>query len=165
MAKWQRSFFQPVLPLGEDGRRVTGSKEHIALSRMAAGEGMVLLKNKGILPLASDTKKLNVFGWDSTNPLYGGTGSGSSDSSTAISILQSLKDAGYETNESLTKMYTDYREDRPTIAMAEQDWTLPEPTKEYYTDSLMNEAKEFSDTAVVVIGRSGGEGADLPTDQ
>ena len=45
MAKWQRSFFQPVLPLGEDGRRVTGSKEHIALSRMAAGEGMVLLKN------------------------------------------------------------------------------------------------------------------------
>ena len=59
-------------------------------------EGMVLLKNKGILPLASDTKKLNVFGWDSTNPLYGGTGSGSSDSSTAISILQSLKDAGYD---------------------------------------------------------------------
>ena len=40
MAKWQRSFFQPVLPLGEDGRRVTGSKEHIVLSRMAAGEGM-----------------------------------------------------------------------------------------------------------------------------
>ena len=37
MAKWQRSFFQPVLPLGEDGRKVTGSKEHIALSRMAAG--------------------------------------------------------------------------------------------------------------------------------
>ena len=48
MAKWQRSFFQPVLPLGEDGRRVTGSKEHIALSRMAAGEGMVLLKNEKI---------------------------------------------------------------------------------------------------------------------
>lgn len=46
MAKWQRSFFQPVLPLGEDGRRVTGSKEHIVLSRMAAGEGMVLLKTR-----------------------------------------------------------------------------------------------------------------------
>ena len=127
-------------------------------------EGMVLLKNDGILPLASDTKKLNVFGWDSTNPLYGGTGSGSSDSSTAVGILQSLKDAGYKTNKSLTKMYTDYRKDRPTIAMAEQDWTLPEPTKDYYTDSLMKEAKDYSDTAVVVIGRSGGEGADLPTD-
>ena len=64
-----------------------------ATIQKVAEEGMVLLKNKGILPLASDTKKLNVFGWDSTNPLYGGTGSGSSDSSTAISILQSLKDA------------------------------------------------------------------------
>ena len=151
-----------------NAKKVELSKETTEQSRKTiqkvGEEGMVLLKNKGILPLASDTKKLNVFGWDSTNPLYGGTGSGSSDSSTAISILQSLKDAGYETNESLTKMYTDYREDRPTIAMAEQDWTLPEPTKEYYTDSLMNEAKEFSDTAVVVIGRSGGEGADLPTD-
>ena len=151
-----------------NAKKVELSKETTEQSRetiqKVGEEGMVLLKNKGILPLASDTKKLNVFGWDSTNPLYGGTGSGSSDSSTAISILQSLKDAGYETNESLTKMYTDYREDRPTIAMAEQDWTLPEPTKEYYTDSLMNEAKEFSDTAVVVIGRSGGEGADLPTD-
>lgn len=135
-----------------------------ATIQKVAEEGMVLLKNDGILPLSSDTKKLNVFGWDSTNPLFGGTGSGSSDSSTAIGILQSLKDAGYETNESLTKMYTDYRADRPTIAMAQQDWTLPEPTKEYYTDSLMDEAKEYSDTAVVVIGRSGGEGADLPTD-
>ena len=56
MAKWQRSFFQPVLPLGEDGRKVTGSKEHIALSRMAAGEGMVLLKNeKNTLPLQKGT--------------------------------------------------------------------------------------------------------------
>ena len=57
MVKWQRSFFQPVLPLGEDGRRVTGSKEHIALSRMAAGEGMVLLKNeKNTLPIRKGTK-------------------------------------------------------------------------------------------------------------
>lgn len=86
-----------------------------ATIQKVAEEGMVLLKNDGILPLSSDTKKLNVFGWDSTNPLFGGTGSGSSDSSTAIGILQSLKDAGYETNESLTKMYTDYRADRPQL--------------------------------------------------
>ena len=64
-----------------------------ATIQKVAEEGMVLLKNDGILPLSSDTKKLNVFGWDSTNPLFGGTGSGSSDSSTAIGILQSLKDA------------------------------------------------------------------------
>ena len=86
-------------------------------------EGTVLLKNNG----------LNVFGWDSTNPLFGGTGSGSSDASTAVGILQSLQDAGYATNETLTKLYTDYRDTRPTIAMSSQDWTLPEPTVDAYT--------------------------------
>lgn len=127
-------------------------------------EGTVLLKNNGLLPLSSDVNSLNVFGWDSTNPLFGGTGSGSSDASTAVGILQSLQDAGYATNETLTKLYTDYRDTRPTIAMSSQDWTLPEPTVDAYTDDIMTEAKEFSDTAVIVIGRSGGEGADLPMD-
>lgn len=148
--------------------KVELSEDTVAQSRetikKVGEEGMVLLKNNGVLPLSSDVKQLNVFGWDSTNPLFGGTGSGSSDASTAIGIIQSLKDAGYKTNETLTKMYTDYRADRPVIAMGEQDWTLPEPTEEYYTDDLMQNAKNFSDKAVVVIGRSGGEGADLPTD-
>ena len=127
-------------------------------------EGIVMLKNDGLLPLSEDTKALNVFGWASTNPIFGGTGSGSSDASTAVGILGSLKSAGYETNQTLTDMYTAYRADRPTVAMQTQDWTLPEPTVEAYTDEIMNGAKDFSDTAVIVIGRSGGEGADLPTD-
>lgn len=127
-------------------------------------EGFVLAKNEGILPLAEDVKNLNVFGWNSTNPLFGGTGSGSSDSSSAVGILQSLEDAGYSLNDELIQMYKDYRADRPTIAMGQQDWTLPEPTVDAYTDELMESAKEFSDTAVIVIGRSGGEGADLPHD-
>ena len=46
MGKWQRMNFQPCLPLGRDGKRVTGCREHIELSRKAAGEGMVLLKNE-----------------------------------------------------------------------------------------------------------------------
>ena len=61
-------------------------------------------------------------------------------------------------------MYTEYRADRPVISMNAQDWTLPEPTVDAYTDTIMDEAKSFSDTAVIVIGRSGGENADLPTD-
>ena len=76
-------------------------------------EGMVLVKNNGLLPLSNDVDSMNVFGWASTNPIYGGTGSGSADTSSVVSILQSLSDAGYKTNESLTKMYTDYRADRP----------------------------------------------------
>lgn len=127
-------------------------------------EGVVLLKNDGLLPLGSDVKKLNVFGWASTNPIYGGTGSGSSSSADAVSILQSLQNAGYETNEGLSGMYVEYRADRPTIAMASQDWTVPEPPVSVYNDNLINATKEFADTAVIVIGRSGGEGADLPTD-
>lgn len=140
---------------------VAQSKETV---KKVGQEGLVLVKNNGLLPLASETKALNVFGWDSTNPILGGTGSGASDSSTATGILQSLQDAGYETNKTLTDMYTEYRADRPVISMNAQDWTLPEPTVDAYTDTIMDEAKSFSDTAVLVIGRSGGENADLPTD-
>ena len=147
--------------------KVELSEETVAQSKATVQkvgeEGMVLLKNDGTLPLASG-EKLNVFGWASTNPLYGGTSSGSSDSSTAVSILQSLKDAGFEVNDGLTSLYTQYRTDRPTIAMASQDWTIPEPPVSCYNDNLMAATKEFADTAVIVIGRSGGEGADLPTD-
>ncbi len=127
-------------------------------------EGLVLVKNNGLLPLASDTTNLNVFGWGSTNPIFGGTGSGSSDGSSAVGILKSLADAGYNTNTELTDLYKNYRADRPTVAMQAQDWTLPEPTVDAYTDAVMSQATSFSDTAVVVISRSGGEGADLPTD-
>ena len=127
-------------------------------------EGMVLVENNGLLPLSCDVTKLNVFGWGSTNPIFGGTGSGSSDGSTAIGILQSLANAGYTTNADLTKLYTDYRADRPSVAMQEQDWTLPEPTADAYTDAVISQATGFSDVAVVVLSRSGGEGADLPTD-
>lgn len=62
MEKWTRAFYQPVLPMGEDGRRVTASKEHIALSKDAAKEGMVLLKNQNqVLPLAKGSK-VALFG-------------------------------------------------------------------------------------------------------
>lgn len=131
-------------------------------------EGMVLLKNSNqLLPLSSDTRKLNVFGWASIAPILGGTGSGASKTLKSIGILQSLQDAGYETNETLTKLYTDFRANRnlPTTGVASvTEWTLPEPTVDYYTAELMEEAENFSDTAVIVLGRSGGEGQDLPRD-
>ena len=139
---------------------VSASKDVI---KRVGEEGLVLVENNGLLPL-KDVTAVNVFGWGSTNPILGGTGSGSSDGSTAVGILQSLKDAGFATNEELTKLYTDYRADRPTIAMAAQDWTLPEPTVEAYTADVMSQAKGFSDVALIVISRSGGEGADLPVD-
>ena len=139
---------------------VNKSKEVI---KKVGEEGLVLVENNGLLPL-KDVSAVNVFGWGSTNPILGGTGSGSSDGSTAVGILQSLKDAGFATNEELSKLYTDYRADRPSVGMNDQDWTLPEPTVEAYTADVMSQAKGFSDVALIVISRSGGEGADLPVD-
>ncbi|SHI76280.1 beta-glucosidase [Butyrivibrio fibrisolvens DSM 3071] len=126
-------------------------------------EGIALLENDDdILPMAKGDK-LNVFGWASINPILGGAGSGALNNAYATTdILQSLKDAGIETNAELTQFYTEYKADRPEVGMWAQDWTLPEPNVSLYTDSLISNAKEFSDTAMIVISRSGGEGADLP---
>ena len=140
------------------------SDESTALVQEIAEEGIVLLKNDGTLTLAADSN-LNVFGWASTNPCYGGTGSGAlSDAYPTVSLLQGLEDAGFNLNTELSDFYTAYRADRPEVGMWAQDWTLPEPTADSYTDEMMANAKEFSDTAMVVITRVGGEGADLPTD-
>ena len=126
-------------------------------------EGITLLQNNdGNLPLKNT--KVNVFGWGSTNPIYGGTGSGSMSASyPTTSLLDGMKEAGLETNEELSKLYTDYRADRPVVGMFEQDWTLPELPAADYPQEVIDSAKEFSDEAVIVISRSGGEGADLPT--
>ena len=128
-------------------------------------DGVVLAKDEdGILPVASGSK-LNVFGWASTNPCYGGTGSGALNTAYPVTdLLTGLHDAGIETNEELSKFYSDYKADRPSVGMVAQDWTLPEPNVSLYTDEMMENAKAFSDTAMVVITRVGGEGADLPTD-
>lgn len=140
------------------------SAEATELCAEIAEEGIVLLKNENLLPLAGNSN-LNVFGWGSTNPCYGGTGSGSlSDAYETTSLLQGLTNAGFALNTELSDFYTAFRADRPEVGMWSQDWTLPEPTADSYTDELMTNAKEFSDTAMIVITRVGGEGADLPTD-
>lgn len=142
--------------------------EHVENSRRiveeVTNEGVILTKNTdAFLPIAP--QKINVFGWASTNPIYGGTGSGTVDTATAVGILQGLENAGFETNEELSKLYTDYRADRPAISINEgQDWTLPEIPAADYPAGVLENAKNFSDTAVIVISRTGGEGADLPHD-
>ena len=134
------------------------------LAKEVQSEAITLLKNEDSnLPLSS--KKVNVFGWGSTNPVYGGTGSGSmSDQYDTVSMLDGMKEAGIETNSELSQLYTDYRADRPTVGMFAQDWTLPEVPAAQYTDELISNAKDFSDEAIITITRVGGEGADLPMD-
>lgn len=128
-----------------------------------ADEGIVLLKNEDNLLPMTDNKNLNVFGWASTNPVYGGTGSGAlSDSYEIVNLTSGLENAGFTLNTELSDFYTDYRADRPVVGMWEQEWTLPEPPADQYSDELMNNAKEFSDTAMIVFSRPGGEHIDLP---
>ena len=134
------------------------------LAKEVQSEAITMLKNDDSnLPLSN--KKVNVFGWGSTNPVYGGTGSGSmSKQYKTVSPLDGMKQAGLKTNTELSKLYTDYRKDRPEVGMFAQDWTLPEVPAKQYSDKLVSDAKDFSDEAVVVLTRVGGEGADLPTD-
>ena len=159
MAKWQRSFFQPVLPLGEDGRRVTGSKEHIALSRMAAGEGMVLLKNeKNTLPIRRGTK-VALFGKGTVDYVKGGGGSGDVTVEYIRNLYEGMKikeDEGkVEVFDKLAKYY------EKDIQKQYADGAVPGMTVEpELLDELLNEAREYTDTAVITICRFSGEGWD-----
>ena len=77
------------------------SNEATKLVEKIAEEGIVLLKNEDNMLPMENNKKLNVFGWASTNPCYGGTGSGSlSDAYETVSLLQGLENAGFELNQS-----------------------------------------------------------------
>lgn len=137
------------------------SKETV---QKTAEEGIVLAQNNNqVLPITT-TKKLNVFGWASTNPIYGGSGSGASDASSSVSMLQGLENAGFELNENLTDFYTNYADTRPEAGTSVQDYTLPEPTADSYSEDMIAEAKAYSDYAVVVLARVSGECFDLPTD-
>ena len=130
-----------------------------------AGEGMVLLKNDGMLPLTQQ-KNLNLFGWASINPVYGGAGSGSiNDLWPIVSLEEGLQNAGFTLNTELHDFYASYTSSRPKMSESKQAWTLPEPIADMYTDEMMNNAKNFSDVAVIVIARIGGEGYnDMPKD-
>ena len=128
-------------------------------------DGIVLLKNESLLPL-NETKKLNIFGWESINPAYGGAGSGGiNDLYDIVSLNQGLENAGFSINQELVDFYNNYGADNPEMSIQKQSWTLPEPPVDTYNDELIKSAKEYSDVAVVVLSRKAGEGHnDIPMD-
>ena len=128
-------------------------------------EGIVLLENEGMLPL-SGTQKLNLFGWEAVNPAYGGAGSGGiNDLYEIVSLVQGLQNAGFTVNQELLDFYDSYGTDKPEMSIQKQSWTLPEPPVSAYPEGLIQDAKEFSDVAAIVISRKAGEGHnDIPMD-
>ena len=128
-------------------------------------DGIVLLKNESLLPL-NETKKLNIFGWESINPAYGGAGSGGiNDLYDIVSLNQGLENAGFSINQELVDFYNNYGADNPEMSIQKQSWTLPEPPVDTYSDKLIKNAIDYSDVAVVVLSRKAGEGHnDIPMD-
>ena len=132
-------------------------------------EGIVLLENKdNALPLNTEKNaKVNVFGQSSTAIVYGGAGSGASDETDNVTLQEGLKQAGFEVNDDLTQFYEDHKTKKKgqnVFNLKGGDYNINEPATSEYSDKLISDAKKFSDTAIVVFSRNGGEGGDLPMD-
>ena len=157
------TYFAPSY--ADDAKIADAEKVSKKLVTEIQREGSVLLENKdNTLPL-KDTKKLNVFGISSVAITYGGSGSGSADESRNVNLQQGLEDAGFEVNSDLSDFYKKNlpkKEGGNVFSLNGGDYNIYEPTQDKYSEELVNSAKEFSDTALVVISRNGGEGADLP---
>lgn len=134
---------------------------HAKVSRMAAADGMVLLKNDGdVLPL-SVNKRVALFGNTSYNPIAGGTGSGDVNKAYNVSIAEGFNTMGYKVQETLAKTYREYLADAKTKQPKPKNFfMLPPPIPEMdVTDIVLKEAAG-ADEAVITIGRNAGEGAD-----
>lgn len=129
-------------------------------------EGAVLLKNSNqVLPLTSD--KVNIFGWGSVSPIYAGTGSGGGNEKDNINLQQGLRNAGLTVNDELTEFYggLDFeRVNAGPLTGFQPDLHVYEADITDYSDTLLDNAVAFSDTAIVMISRSGGEASDIVTD-
>lgn len=132
-----------------------------------ANQGMVLIKNENnTLPLdtSSGNTKINLLGYRAYDPIYSGSGSANTSSENAIDVKTALEDAGFEVNPACLDegVYEAKEEEEKDIGFTEASFTLEEKSLDEYTGEASFEAmKEYSDTAIVVIGRTGGEGKDL----
>lgn len=157
MERWARANYQPFLPMGENGTRVTASKEHIALSLEAAKEGMVLLKNEGnALPLAKGSR-IALFGKGTFDYVKGGGGSGDVTVSYTRNLYEGFQELGDQVNiqEELAEFY------RQEVQKQYKEGKAPGMTVEpECPEELIRKAKAFTDTAVISICRFSGEGWD-----
>lgn len=153
------------LAMGDGTVSAETNAESARIAEDIMEEGIVLLENEGLLPL-SGTKNLNLFGWESINPAYGGAGSGGiNDLYEVVSLVKGLENAGFAVNQELVDFYHGYGADKPEMSIQKQSWTLPEPPVSAYPQELIQEAREFSGVAAIVISRKAGEGHnDIPMD-
>jgi beta-glucosidase len=162
MNKWQRSRYLPNLPLGENGERVTASEAHRKLSKDAAKEGMVLLKNnQNVLPLSKGSK-VALFGKGCFDYVKGGGGSGDVTVEYVIDLYNGLKALKERVRifEELSDFY------RQNVKSQYAGGAVPGMTVEpAVPEDLLLKARAFTDTAIISISRFSGEGWDRKSDQ
>ncbi len=156
MEKWARIKYQPCLPLGDNNSKITGCKKHIQLSREAACEGTVLLKNNNdVLPLKKGTK-VAIFGKAQIDYVKGGGGSGDVFCEYVRNIYDGLKlKNGIEVFDALSLYYKDYVE-----TAYKNSQTNGRLTEAEIPEALLKSAVEFTDTAIITINRYSEEGHD-----
>lgn len=165
MDKWARINYQPCIPIGENNSKITGCEKHIALSRRAATEGIVLLKNNNTALPLKEGARVAVFGNAQFDYIKGGGGSGDVHSEYVINIYDGIKTKkSIEVFEPLSLYYKEcvlkqYKEGeynnklRYGILYGMLDEVeIPE--------KLLRDAREFTDTAIITICRFSGEGWD-----
>lgn len=161
LEKWARINYQPCIPLGINNSRITSCEEHIQLSREAACEGTVLLKNENnVLPLKKGAK-IAVFGKAQIDYVKGGGGSGDVCCEYVRNIYQGLKlkEGEIEVFDKLSLYYETVC--REAYAKGEKNGLFDEVE---IPEKLLAEAKEFTDTAIITINRFSREGVDRKND-
>ncbi len=138
-------------------------KAHAAVTRQSAVEGMVLLENNGVLPLASEISRVAVFGTTSYDFIAGGTGSGNVNRAYTVSLLEGLRNAGYAIDDELEKTYTKYiKEETERLNPKSDDpmaMFMPKIRAGEFVPSarLLDKMVRANDVAIITLGRNSGE--------
>ncbi len=157
--KWQRIRYMPMMPMGEDGRRITASKAHIDLSHKAACEGMVLLKNEEhLLPLPAGAK-VALFGKAQADYVKGGGGSGDVTVAYTRSLLDGMRIKESEGKVSVFAPLSDYYASyvKEQYALGKEPGRCAEAA---VPSELLKAARDYADTAIIALCRFSGEGWD-----
>ncbi len=150
-------------------------KGHAAVTRQSAVEGMVLMKNEQALPFANWIKKVALYGNTSYHFIAGGTGSGSVNHAYVVSLLDGLRNGGYQVTEELKNAYTDYvgawnaarEKELEELALKDKQAAflarlMPAtlPVEKVFTAAEITKQAESADVAIITLGRISGEFAD-----
>ena len=142
-------------------------KAHAAVTRQSATEGMVLLKNNNeTLPFERKVRNIALFGCTSYDFIAGGTGSGNVNRAYTVSLLDGLKNAGYQIDEALKADYEQYieAENKKNTPDSSQPFSrfmpVPRPTELIPTTKVLSEQVAKADVALVTLGRTSGEFVD-----